>query len=141
MPVKQLKERCWVLGVDDDRDFDPHFGSEDKARSYARDSEPAALPTIKALDEPCWIAVCDGPGGGPFGVCDEEFEDDEGGGHGPSEAVTVEWITAYQWKIAADGRAFGSCCTDSCPAGAVAAAPVVAQIPGQLTLDGQKVAG
>lgn len=135
MPVKQLKERCWVLGVDDDRDYDPHFGSEAKARSYARDSEPAALPTIKALDEPCWIAVCDGPGGGPFSVCDEEFEDDEGASHGPTEAVTVEWVTEYEWKITTDGRAFGPCCTDYCPPGAVAAAPVLEQVPGQLALD------
>lgn len=137
MPVSQLAKPCWVLGEDDGRDFIPHFPSGDRAKEWARDNEPEALATIKPLDEPCWIAVCDGPvGDGPFGVCEEEFEDDEGGSHGPSRTVTEEWITGCGWKVARDGRTFGQCCEDECPPGEVA---VTEQLPGQLTLDGQEV--
>jgi hypothetical protein len=137
MPVSQLPAPCWVLGANDS-EFVPHFASEAEARmQYATDSEPGALATIRALDEPCWIAVCDGPGGSPFGTCDEEFEDDEGGSHGADRTVTEQWITACGWKIARDGRVFGPCCGDQCPPGDEA---VTGQVPGQLTLDGQEVA-
>ena len=136
MPVSQLAAPCWVLGTDDDSEFDPHFTSEANARQYAKDNEPEALATIKPLDEPCWTAVCDGPGGDPFGACGEEFEDDEGGSHGPSRTVTEEWITGCGWKVARDGRTFGPCCEDECPPDEVA---VIEQVPGQFTLDGQEV--
>ena len=137
MPVSQLAEPCWVLGEDDGRDFIPHFPSGERAKKWVRDNEPEALATIKPLDEPCWIAVCDGPvGDGPFGVCEEEFEDDKGGSHGPSRTVTEEWITGCGWKVARDSRSVRAVLRERMPTrrgGRDRAGS------GQLTLDGHEV--
>jgi hypothetical protein len=129
MPVKQLAKRCWDLGTPNpDHGSDPHFASEAQAREYATDNEPEALATVKVLDAPCWIAVCDGASG----TCGEEFADeDEGGNHGGSRAETEQWITSWGWMVTRDGRVFGYCCEDERPSADLA---VVEQVPGQMAL-------
>jgi len=136
VPISQIAGGCWVLGAVNDAEWVPHFISDASVREWARANEPESLATIRQLAEPCWTAVCDGPGVGPSDVCGVEFEDGEGGNHGPSRTVTEDWIAAHGWLVLRDGTVFGLCCEDDWPP----ANPPATVSPGQLTLDDQDVA-
>ena len=133
MPLNRLDVPCWVLDPESSSDDGWHWPDEASAREHlSEDEDRDPKITVRPLPAACWTVTCDGECGVTIDEEDEYVFHYPGSAGAESDAADMGWLTTT------DGRLF---CEDDAPDCATADLKRLEQIPGQLTLGGQKAGG
>ena len=100
------KDSCWIIGLNSEdaglNDREPHFTSrtdaeEELGRLRGEDRDLYETVVVRQLDNPCWVARCDGDCGYAID------EADEGLNHYKTAADAEQAVRHREWRMLPDG--------------------------------------